>query len=190
MFYACGKCYANAYFVLVIKSIFWNLLLHFFFHLLSFVCVCLCVIGNVWILFVYTQVRLTFGGYNDKLEDFAKYITKQITTNLDTILPKDAAEFDRYQDLLLRNFAVRSIYREIYNVGITILQYIYYSYNIRYLFKYRHIPPLSSSRKLTQLILFCSSPVFHVLTHFVIQGFDVKQVRAISDDERTKKELI
>jgi len=50
-------------------------------------------------------VRLTFGGYNDKLEDFAKYITKQITTNLDTILPKDAAEFDRYQDLLLRNFA-------------------------------------------------------------------------------------
>ncbi|OEU15623.1 Peptidase_M16-domain-containing protein [Fragilariopsis cylindrus CCMP1102] len=50
-------------------------------------------------------VRLTFGGYNDKLEDFAKYVTKQITTNLKNILPKDEAEFDRYQDLLIRSFA-------------------------------------------------------------------------------------
>jgi insulysin len=54
-------------------------------------------------------VRLTFGGYNDKLEDFAKYVTKQITTNLKNILPKDEAEFDRYQDLLIRSFAVSTI---------------------------------------------------------------------------------
>jgi len=47
-------------------------------------------------------VRLTFGGYNDKLEDFTKYISKQITADLKNILPKDEAEFDRYKDILIR----------------------------------------------------------------------------------------
>eukprot|EP00536_Pseudo-nitzschia_multiseries_P003629 jgi/Psemu1/186282/e_gw1.57.67.1 len=49
-------------------------------------------------------VRLTFGGYNDKLEDFAKYVSKQITTDMKNILPKDEAEFDRYKDLQIRGF--------------------------------------------------------------------------------------
>jgi len=47
-------------------------------------------------------VRLTFGGYNDKLEDFAKYVSKQITVDLKKILPKDEEEFDRYKDILIR----------------------------------------------------------------------------------------
>ena len=49
-------------------------------------------------------VRLTFGGYNDKLQDFAKYVSKQITADLKNILPKDEAEFERYKDILSRGF--------------------------------------------------------------------------------------
>ena len=49
-------------------------------------------------------VRLTFGGYNDKLQDFAKYVSKQITADLKNILPKDGAEFERYKDILSRGF--------------------------------------------------------------------------------------
>ena len=51
-------------------------------------------------------VRLTFGGYSDKLQDFAKYVSKQITADLKNILPKDEAEFDRYKDILIRGFEV------------------------------------------------------------------------------------
>ncbi len=51
-------------------------------------------------------VRLTFGGYNDKLQDFAKYVSKQITADSKNILPKDEAEFDRYKDILTRGFEV------------------------------------------------------------------------------------
>mmetsp|Transcript_8617 Transcript_8617/g.16664 ORF Transcript_8617/g.16664 Transcript_8617/m.16664 type:complete len:1167 (+) Transcript_8617:145-3645(+) len=47
-------------------------------------------------------VRLTFGGYNDKLQDFAKYVSKQITADTKNILPKDEAEFDRYKDIQIR----------------------------------------------------------------------------------------
>ena len=54
-------------------------------------------------------VRLTFGGYNDKLEDFAKYVSKQITDDLENILPKNEAEFDRYQDILIRGLEVSTI---------------------------------------------------------------------------------
>ena len=54
-------------------------------------------------------VRLTFGGYNDKLEDFAKYVSKQISTDLKNILPTDEAEFERYKDLLIRGLEVSVI---------------------------------------------------------------------------------
>jgi insulysin len=54
-------------------------------------------------------VRLTFGGYNDKLEDFAKYVSKQITADLKNILPKNEAEFDRYKDILIRGLEVSII---------------------------------------------------------------------------------
>lgn len=51
-------------------------------------------------------VRLTFGGYNDKLQKFASYISKKITSDLKDILPKDEDEFERYKDILSRTFAV------------------------------------------------------------------------------------
>ena len=56
-------------------------------------------------------VRLTFGGYNDKLEDFANYVSNQISADLKNILPKDEAEFDRYKDILIRGLEV-SIFEE------------------------------------------------------------------------------
>ena len=54
---------------------------------------------------------MTFGGYNDKLEDFANYVSNQISADLKNILPKDEAEFDRYKDILIRGLEV-SIFEE------------------------------------------------------------------------------
>jgi insulysin len=53
-------------------------------------------------------VRLTFGGYNDKLQNFASYISKKISSDMKDILPRDETEFDRYKDILSRSFAVRT----------------------------------------------------------------------------------
>jgi insulysin len=50
-------------------------------------------------------VRLTFGGYNDKLQKFATYVSKKISADMKDILPKDEAEFDRYKDILVRTLA-------------------------------------------------------------------------------------
>lgn len=47
-------------------------------------------------------VRVTFGGYNDKLGRFATYITKKISKDVKAILPRDDAEFERYKDNLMR----------------------------------------------------------------------------------------
>jgi insulysin len=47
-------------------------------------------------------VRLTFGGYNDKLQKFAAYVSEKISNDLKSILPKDEAEFERYRDQILR----------------------------------------------------------------------------------------
>jgi insulysin len=50
-------------------------------------------------------VRLTFGGYNDKLQKFASYVSKKVSSDVMDILPKDEAEFERYKDILARTFA-------------------------------------------------------------------------------------
>lgn len=58
-------------------------------------------------------VRLTFGGYNDKLKKFAAFITRKLTTDLKDILPKDYNDFDRYKDQIMRGlsaFDVRQPY--------------------------------------------------------------------------------
>lgn len=47
-------------------------------------------------------VRLTFGGYNDKLKTFAGYVSSKLARDLDDVLPSDEGEFDRYKDNLLR----------------------------------------------------------------------------------------
>ena len=47
-------------------------------------------------------VRLTFGGYNDKLKTFASYVSSKLARNLDDVLPRDDEEFERYKDNLLR----------------------------------------------------------------------------------------
>jgi insulysin len=47
-------------------------------------------------------VRVTFGGYNDKMARFASYITKKISKDFKAILPRDDAEFERYKDNLMR----------------------------------------------------------------------------------------
>jgi len=50
-------------------------------------------------------VRLTFGGYNDKLQTFAAYISKKLSKEVKDIIPDSESEFERYKDLLSRSFA-------------------------------------------------------------------------------------
>jgi insulysin len=48
---------------------------------------------------------LTFGGYNDKLQDFATYVSKKISADIRDILPSDENEFERYKDQISRGLA-------------------------------------------------------------------------------------
>jgi insulysin len=50
-------------------------------------------------------VRLTFGGYNDKLKTFASYVSAKLARNLDDVLPRDEEEFERYKDNLQRSLS-------------------------------------------------------------------------------------
>lgn len=50
-------------------------------------------------------VRLTFGGYNDKLQRFASYVSKKLSVEITDLLPKDEIEFERYKDVISRSFA-------------------------------------------------------------------------------------
>lgn len=47
-------------------------------------------------------VRLTFGGYNDKLKDFAEYVTRKLSKDFGQLLPRNDAEFGRYKDQVMR----------------------------------------------------------------------------------------
>jgi len=47
-------------------------------------------------------VRLTFGGYNDKLLDFASYVCNKLSKDISSLIPKNDAEFERYKDTISR----------------------------------------------------------------------------------------
>lgn len=47
-------------------------------------------------------VRLTFGGYNDKLPEFAAYVSKKLAQETTSVLPKSESEFERYKDRIVR----------------------------------------------------------------------------------------
>lgn len=47
-------------------------------------------------------VRLTFGGYNDKLKDFAAYVSRKLSRDVTSLLPEDDNDFERYRDQIER----------------------------------------------------------------------------------------
>jgi insulysin len=49
-------------------------------------------------------IRLTFGGYNDKLQEFATYVSRKLSSpsGIRDILPAKDSDFDRYKDQILR----------------------------------------------------------------------------------------
>jgi insulysin len=47
-------------------------------------------------------VRLTFGGYNDRLLKFASYVSRKLSKDVKDLLPKSDNEFDRYKDQIMR----------------------------------------------------------------------------------------
>lgn len=50
-------------------------------------------------------VRLTFGGYNDKLKDFAAYVSRKLSRDVTSLLPEDESDFERYRDQIERALA-------------------------------------------------------------------------------------
>jgi len=50
-------------------------------------------------------VRLTFGGYNDKLQEFASYVSIKLAKDIMSSLPQNGVEFDRYKDNLMRGLS-------------------------------------------------------------------------------------
>jgi insulysin len=47
-------------------------------------------------------IRLTFGGYNDKLKRFATFVSNKLAVRIQELLPLDDKEFDRYKDQIMR----------------------------------------------------------------------------------------
>ena len=47
-------------------------------------------------------VRLTFGGYNDKLKAFAEYVSRKLAKDVRGLLPRNDVEFGRYKDEVMR----------------------------------------------------------------------------------------
>ena len=50
-------------------------------------------------------VRLTFGGYNAKLQEFASYVSMKLAKDIFSVLPQNDVEFDRYKDSLMRGLS-------------------------------------------------------------------------------------
>jgi len=46
--------------------------------------------------------RLVFSGYNEKLSDFAAYVTETLVRNIKDVLPRNENELDRYKDRISR----------------------------------------------------------------------------------------
>ena len=65
-------------------------------------------------------VRLTYGGYNDKLKSYASYVSSKLARDLDDVLPSDEEEFLRYKDNLMRALSA-------FNVKEPYAHAIYYS---------------------------------------------------------------
>jgi insulysin len=47
-------------------------------------------------------IRLTFGGYNDKIERFASFVSNKLFARVPVLLPIDDKDFDRYKDQIMR----------------------------------------------------------------------------------------
>lgn len=50
-------------------------------------------------------VRLTFGGYNDKLKKFASFLTRKLSKEASDLLPRNDNDFDRYKDQIMRSLS-------------------------------------------------------------------------------------
>lgn len=47
-------------------------------------------------------MRLTFGGYNDKIKRFASFVSNKLFARVQDVLPTDDIDFDRYKDQIMR----------------------------------------------------------------------------------------
>jgi len=62
-------------------------------------------------------VRLTFGGYNDKLKKFAAFVTLKLAGGAKDLLPKDDNDFDRYKDQIMRALSAFDVQQPYTHAG-------------------------------------------------------------------------
>lgn len=77
-------------------------------------------------------VRLTFGGYNEKLVQFASYVSRKLSKNVKDFLPKNDQEFERYKDQIMRilvSFDVKQPYAHAAYYSTLALQPLRYQYD-------------------------------------------------------------
>jgi len=62
-------------------------------------------------------IRLLFSGYNDKLLDFATYVSAKLSQDFTSVLPDNQDEFERYKDELVRAFAAFDV-QQVYSHAV------------------------------------------------------------------------
>ncbi len=62
-------------------------------------------------------VRLLFGGYNDKLLQFATYVSTKVSQDITQVLPENEIEFERYKDEIVRALAAFDV-QQVYSHAI------------------------------------------------------------------------
>lgn len=62
-------------------------------------------------------LRLLFGGYNDKLLDFAQYVSTKVSQDISQVLPENEDEFERYKDEIVRALAAFDV-QQVYSHAI------------------------------------------------------------------------
>ena len=81
-------------------------------------------------------IRLTFGGYSDKLKKFASFLSRKLSREVRDLLPKSDKEFERYKDQIMRAlsaFDVRQPYAHASYFGQITLQPRRFQYRNKYL---------------------------------------------------------
>ena len=82
-------------------------------------------------------IRMLFGGYNDKLLDFATYVSAKVSQDYMSVLPENENEFDRYKDEIVRalaGFDVQQVYAHaIYysNLALNEKKFLYTNAELR-----------------------------------------------------------
>lgn len=120
-------------------------------------------------------VRLTFGGYNDKLLDFAAYVSKKLSQEVTTLLPDSQEEFERYRDELRRAYAAFDVQQPYSHA-------IYYTNLL--------LQPKSFQYTNAEMRVALENVTLEDLTDYVVKIWDSGKVEALLQGNIDEKEAL